>query len=197
MGVYKRGGKYWIDFYDSERNRIQESSHSFLKRDAEDLLALRTAEIVRGTFRKPVKITFKELSVRYLDYAKGNKRSWLRDEQMLKPLTEYFGSDRQFREIRPIDIEGFKLQRKKTVCGATVNRELALLKHMFNLATDWDLFLGSNPVKRVKFFQEVNVGRRTLSEDEEKRLLANATPYIHDVVILAINTGLRIGEILT
>jgi Phage integrase family len=57
--------------------------------------------------------------------------------------------------------------------------------------------VSTNPVKRVKFFQEINVGRRTLSEDEEKRLLANATPYIQDVVILAVNTGLRIGEILT
>ena len=81
--------------------------------------------------------------------------------------------------------------------GATVNRELALLKHMFNLAIDWDLYLGSNPLRKVKFFQEVNTGFRVLKPDEETRLLQNATPAIQDVVLYALNTGSRIGEIFS
>lgn len=132
-----------------------------------------------------------------MEYAKGNKRSWLRDEQMLKQLTTFFGIDRQFREIIAADIEGFKLFRKKQVSGATVNRELALLKRIFNLAIDWDLYLGSNPVRKVKFFQELNLGFRILSQEEETKLLANATPYIQDLIIFDLNTGLRIGEILS
>jgi hypothetical protein len=155
--------------FDSQGNRIQESSHSSSRRDAEDLLSLRKSEILRGKFKRPVKITFGELGIKYMEYAKGNKRSWLRDEQMLASLTAFLGSDRQVKDISVPDIEGFKLHRKKEVSGATVNRELALLKHMFNLAIDWDLYLGSNPVKRVKFFQELNIGFRTLSEDEERK----------------------------
>jgi hypothetical protein len=95
---------------------------------------------------RPAKISFGELSKRYMEYAKGNKRSWLRDQQMLKHLTNFFGSERQLSEVVATDIEGYKLHRRKEVSGATVNRELALLKHMLNLAIDWDLFLGSNPV---------------------------------------------------
>jgi integrase len=132
-----------------------------------------------------------------MDYAKGNKRSWLRDEQMLNQLTAFFGKERQFREILPADIEGFKLHRRKQVSGSTVNRELALLKRMFNLAIAWDDYLGSNPVKKVKFFQEITCGNRVLSPEEENRLLASATPYIQDVVVFALNTGLRIGDILS
>jgi hypothetical protein len=41
--------------------------------------------------------------------------------------------------------------------------ELALLKRMFNLAIDWDLYIGSNPVRKVKFFQEINLGFRVLT----------------------------------
>jgi integrase len=197
LGVFKRKRKYWIDYYDSQRNRIQESSHSSSKRDAEDLLALRKAEILRRTFKRPVKITFGELGTKYMEYAKANKRSWLRDEQMLAKLTAFLGSQRQVREIYPADIEGFKLHRKKEVSGSTVNRELALLKRMFNLAIDWDLYLGSNPVRKVKFFQEVNLGFRTLTAEEEKKFLANATPYVRDIAVFALNTGLRIGEILS
>lgn len=55
---------------------------------------------------------------------------------------------------------------------------------------------GIESLRKVKFFQEMNLGFRTLSLEEEKKLLANATPYIHDVVDFAVNTGLRIGEIL-
>jgi integrase len=197
LGVFKRKRKYWIDHYDSQRDRIQESSHSSSRRDAEDLLALRKPEILRGTFKPPVKITFGDLGTKYMEYAKGNKRSWLRDEQMLGKLTTFFGSERQVKEIYAADIEGFKLKRRKEVSGSTVNRELALLKRIFNLAIDWDLYLGSNPVKKVKFFQEINTVFRTLSEGEERKLLANATPYIQDIVVFDLNTGLRIGEVLS
>jgi integrase len=197
VGVFKRGEKYWIDFYDSNRNRVQESSHSSSKRDAEALLALRKSEIIRGMYKRPAKITLGEFGTRYMEYARANKRSWLRDQQMLKHLANFFGSARQISEVIAADIEGYKLDRRKQVSGATVNRELALLKRMFNLAIDWDLYLGSNPVRKVRFFQEINTGFRTLSEDEERKLLVDATPYIQDIVVFALNTGLRIGEILS
>jgi integrase len=132
-----------------------------------------------------------------MEYATGNKRSWLRDKQMLKHLSHFLGSERQIGEIAAADIEGYKLHRRKEVSGSTVNRELALLKRMLNLAIDWDLYLGSNPVRKVKFFQEINTGFRVLSKEEEKKFLANATPYIQDIALFALNTGLRIGEILS
>jgi integrase len=195
VGIFKRGNKYWIDFYDLNRSRVQESSRSSNKRDAEALLALRRSEILRGVYKRPAKITFGELGTRYMEYAKGNKRSWLRDQQMLKHLKNFFGSERQIGEIIAADIEGYKLHRRKEVSGSTVNRELALLKRMFNLAIDWDLYLGSNPVRKVKFFQELNIGDRILSKEEEKKLLPNATPYIQDMAVFGLNTGLRSGEI--
>ena len=132
-----------------------------------------------------------------MEYAKANKRSWLRDEQMLVHLKEFFGAERQLADITPPDIEGYKLHRRKLVSGATVNRELALLKRMLNLAIDRDLYLSSNPLRKVKFFQEVNTGFRVLSPEEETRLLRNATPAIQDIVRYALNTGSRIGEIFS
>lgn len=69
-----------------------------------------------------------------MEYAKTNKRSGLKDEPMLKKLTVFFRSEPQLKEILPADIEGFKLFRKKQVTGSTVNRELALLRRMFNRA---------------------------------------------------------------
>jgi integrase len=146
-------------------------------------------------YKRPAKIAFGEFGTRYMEYAKTNKRSWLRDQQMLKHLTKFFGSERQISEVIAADIEGYKIHRRKQVSGSTVNRELALLKRMLNLAIDWDLYLGSNPVRKVKFFQEINTGFHVLSKEEEKQFLASATPYIQDIAVFALNTGLRIGEI--
>jgi integrase len=130
-----------------------------------------------------------------MEHAKANKRSWLRDEQLLKPLVGYFSADRQLTDMTPVDIEGYKLHRRKQVSGATVNRELAFLKRMFNLAIDWDFYLGANPGRKVKFFQEFNTGRRILTQSEEECLIRNATPYLQDIILFGLNTGLRIGGI--
>lgn len=197
MGVYRRGGKWWVDYFDRSRQRIQESSHSSIRRDAEQLLALRKSEVLRGVYRRPVKITLGEFSERYMEHAKANKRSWLRDEQMLKPLKKYFGSERQLTEVGPVDIEGYKLRRRAQVSGSTVNRELALLKRMFNLAAAWDLFLERNPVCRVKFFREFNIHRRILGLEEEDRLRTSAAPFLQDLIVFALNTGLRVGEVFS
>ncbi len=197
MGIYKRGGKWWIDYYDRDRERVQESSQSSRRPDAEALLTLRRSEILRGIYKRPVKMTFGDFAERYMEHAKANKRSWLRDEQMLKHLKKFFGTERQLTENTAADIEGYKLHRKAEVSGSTVNRELALLKRMFNLAIDWDLFLDANPVRKVKFFREFNIGLRVVSQAEEEKLLRNAAPYIQDLIRFALNTGLRTGEIFS
>jgi integrase len=197
MGIYKRGSVYWIDYYDQNRNRVQESSQSSNWRDAENLLTLRKSEILRGVYKQPVKVTFGEFGERYMEHAKTNKRSWLRDEQMLENLYGFFGKERQFGEITPVNIEGYKVHRRAKVSGSTVNRELALLKRMFNLAITWDLFLNVNPVRKVKFFREYNTGLRVVSPEEEKKLLESASPYLQDLIRFALNAGLRIGEIFS
>lgn len=197
MGIYKRGRVWWVDYFDQNRERTQESSHSTNKRDAESLLNIRKSEILRGVFRRPVKIAFGEFGKRYMEHAKVNKRSWLRDEQMLGHLERFFGSERQLTEITSADIEGYKMHRRASVSGSTVNREMALLKRMFNLAIEWDLYLGLNPFRKIKFFREFNTGFRVLNPEEEEKLLRNAASYIQDLVCFALNTGLRIGEIFS
>jgi integrase len=90
----------------------------------------------------------------------------------------------------------YKLERLKTVSPATVNREVAQLKHMFNMAEQWGLYRGRNPVKGVQFLPENNLQFRSLSDTEEAALIRCCSPYLQDLVRFAINTGLRLGEIL-
>ncbi len=194
MAIYKRGRIWWIDFYDQQKNRVQESSHATNKKEAEKLLALRQADVARGVYQLPCKITLGDFIDKYTEYAKVNKRSWKRDVIMLKHFKSFFGN-RLLSDIGAADVEAYKIYRCAAVKKSTVNRELTLLKRLFNLASVWDLNPGKNPLSKVRFFREDNVRLRTLSLDEENRLISNAAPYLQDLIIFALHTGMRIGEI--
>jgi integrase len=66
---------------------------------------------------------------------------------------------------------------------------------MLNLPERWSLRQGPNPAKLVKFLAEDNLKFQTLSEEAERAILACSPPYLRDMIVLALNTGLRSGDI--
>ncbi len=89
---------------------------------------------------------------------------------------------------------------------ATLNRYLQLLRGMFYKAIDWELYNKPNPVKKVKFYREEGKVR-PLSRADVKKILEAAEKIskkpqsplqkiFRDLVLLALNTGLRKSEIL-
>ncbi len=194
MALYRRGRVWYADFYVHGR-RVQESTGTASRREAEKFYALRLSEVQRGEYAKPAKITLSNFGKQYLEYAKANKRSWLRDQQIMGHLDPFFGKS-LLTKIGPLPIERYKLERIRFVSPATVNREIAMLKHMFNMAEQWGLYRGRNPVRGVKFLDENNLQVRSLSDEEERALLKCCSPYLQDLAVFAINTGLRLGEIL-
>ncbi len=106
-----------------------------------------------------------------------------------------FFKGKLLQTISPLFIEDYKKKRKTEVSGATVNRELSCLKHMLNKAIDEGI-LTKNPVKKVRYFPENNIIERMLLPHEKERLVAKSEGYIKAVIIVALNTGMRRGEIL-
>jgi len=83
---------------------------------------------------------------------------------------------------------------------ATVNRYLALISHACTMAEkEWE-WMDSNPLRKISRMQESQGRVRYLSDDERKRLLAATTqsphPHLHAIVLLALTSGARKGEIL-
>ena len=115
MGIYKRGNVYWIDFYDQNRKRIQESSQSSNWRDAENLSDAPKVGSLRGIYKQPVKITFGEFGKRYMEHAKTNKRSWLRDEQMLEHLNEVFRKRKAAHRSDPRRNRGLQVAERESL----------------------------------------------------------------------------------
>lgn len=83
---------------------------------------------------------------------------------------------------------------------ATVNRWLALLRHMF----DWALgreYVTQTPFRRgsqalIKFERENNRRIRRVTLEEEARLLAAGNPLVHMLIVAALDSGMRRGELL-
>lgn len=74
-------------------------------------------------------------------------------------------------------------------------RELSCLKHMLNKVIDEGI-LTDNLVKKVCFFPENHTVGKILSPIEKERLIEKSEGYIKAVIIIALNTGMRRGEIL-
>jgi integrase len=195
MGVFRKQGVWWIDYrIHGQRRREKIGPYKAL---AETVLGKRRLEIAEGKFlgfEPEKKYTFAEAADRYLQYSETNKKSYDRDRCMLrKHLLPLFGK-RQLEDITSWDIERYKGRRKKQVAPATVNRELSNLKAIYNKAILWKM-TKDNPVRGVKFFRENNRRLRFLMPDEIRILLDNCLPYLKPMVITALNTGMRRGEI--
>ena len=99
-------------------------------------------------------------------------------------------------EITPLDMEKYKRRRQSQVSNATVNREIACLKHIFTKAIEWGI-VQKNPGKKVKLLRERNTRLRYLDEKEIKTLHDACTEHLKPIVIVALNTGMRKEEILS
>lgn len=84
---------------------------------------------------------------------------------------------------------------------ATVVRYMAVLSHAFTMAVNEWGWLEDSPMRKVRKPVEARGRVRFLSEEERKALLdacRNSTcPYLYPVVVLALSTGMRKGEIMT
>ncbi len=115
----------------------------------------------------------------------------------LKHLLPYFG-DSKLSAITPKMLYEYKVLRKNQGAKpASINRELAMMSKAFNLAMkEWE-WVENNPMSKVPKEKEDNERDRWLTEDEEKRLLDNSPSWLKDIIVFDLNTGLRMGELLS
>ena len=83
---------------------------------------------------------------------------------------------------------------------ATVVRYMALLSHAFNVAVKEWQWMQESPMSKVSKPKINNERLRYLSDDEQFRLLEaariSANKYLHTILIVALSTGMRYGEIM-
>ncbi|MBI4231201.1 MAG: site-specific integrase [Planctomycetes bacterium] len=117
-----------------------------------------------------------------------------REEEILPRLEATFG-DRRLLQVTQEDVEAFQSRRKDQVSAATVNREMIVLRRLLSKAVEWR-YLWDSPARRVKQLREQNRPFRYLTREEADTLVAACVGHVRVVVLVALHSGLRRGELL-
>ena len=219
MALFKRGDVYWYEFVYGGR-RYRKSANVGNQRAAREIEAAFKTALAKGdvgiTERKPVpglRTSMEDFLKWSMEEHTAHPRTHVRYKTSSVALLKFYG-DTPLDKITPEEVERFKTARagefktvrgkgksarvktKKRVRPATVNRELACLKALFNFAIKADVIV-RNPVSRVKFLAENNQQTRVLSHVEERDYFAKASPILQDVARLILETGMRPEEVYT
>jgi integrase len=199
MSIFRRGTTWWVAFKDSNGKRVRQTTGTTSKTEAQSILASLETKVREGKFfdiRQETQVYFRDLLDRVGEHQQNlGRRSY--ESYFLsyaKSLRAMFG-DLTLKEITPDRVQAYQMHRSKTVSKTTANRSLAVLRRCFNLAIRWDLCL-DNPVKKVDLFPESRGRIRFLAREEQEQLLDACDKRIRDLVLVALRTGMRKGELL-
>lgn len=222
MALYKRGNVWWMSFQVGYRH-IQQSTKCRNKVEAAIVERAFRTQLAKGEVgieEKPDVPQFSDAVETFLVWARIEHRAkpnTVRSyESTSRALLKFFG-DKPINLIKPVDVEKFKEWRSKQstrprsekkaarkngssnwkptpLRPATINRELALLKIVFNFYIRRSVLV-SNPVSRVKFFAEDNGQMRVVSLQEERLYLEAANQPLKDFAIVMVETGMRPAEV--
>lgn len=201
MSIIKRGPFWWVDVtHDGKRVRIStKQKNRAIAKSIHDTILGQLAE--QKWFDRPAgeDKTAKDMLEKYMiEYSLTNKapKSYTRDKSLQAHLVGYLG-DYALSKISPKLISEYKVKRRQDgAAPRTVNYELALLSHAFNLAIkEWE-WCKENPARKVSREKVNNLRERWLSSEEEERLLGVSPKWLWDMIVFSIYTGLRQDELL-
>lgn len=206
MAIRKRGKGWQIDYFDPNKKRIRITFKT--KKEAVAELGKRQSLMAEKRYldvKKEYKTTLKELLAKYKENFQDQASYKTVKRFFVDSIKEYFGKETLLSNINYVDLETYRnhLKTKLTQWGAirkpaTINREMACLRHIMSKAVEWDI-IEQDPFKKGKslHLKENNKRLRFLSEDEITSLIDACPDYLQNIVECAINTGMRKGEILS
>jgi len=201
MTVNKRGNSFYIDFgFEGKRIRKKSPENTFKGAQAYELLLRQ--KLARGKLLNEesaiIRYKFEDFAILWLDtYVRNNNKP---SEHLIKKyilnsiLIPFFGK-KFIDEIKQYEIEEFKnhLLEERKVSRKTVNNYLSILSRCLKSANEWSLIENTPRIKLLKVPpQKYNY----LTEAETEILLDKAEGIWYEMILLAVRTGLRFGELI-
>ena len=149
---------------------------------------------------KPDSVILGELLSRYCEEITQGKRSANTEERRLNRLIKDPISALTLDKLSSSAIAAFR-DRRLPDGARTTHYDLTLIRHCLKIAThEWGLMLSSNPVDFIKMPPASKPRQRRLNKGEYERLEQAShltlNPHIWPIIVFAIETGMRRGEIL-
>src|SRR6266516_2477240 len=195
--IYKRGNSWCVGFTMNGR-RVRETVGPN-KKVAEKVLSLRMTQVLENRYFPPNRqlgrMPFNEFADMYLERVVPLMKSIRTERDRVKRWMRQF-APRPLGQITRAEVETWRREKMSKCRPATINRDLSRLRHMLNLAVEWEL-LEESSMQGIKFLRENNARTRYLSLEECQRLIASCiAPHIRALVGVALHSGMRLGEIL-
>ncbi len=210
-GLFQSGDRWGVDYRTPEGRRVRKliGSHDEAKSERTKIEAAKKAGTYIDEGKSP---TFEAFSKEYLSNVSAKKASHETEKRLMVNLVAEFGPLKLSKVTRQ-KVRDYHSTRAKAVSGATVNREIALLRHMMAVAIE-DQKISINPARGgpgLKAFREVARERylemaeiKSLFDAIQARITKNEHQgtarkywqYLRTSVTVALHTGMRKGEIL-
>lgn len=146
------------------------------------------------------KITLAAAIGRYLENVSSQKRpnSERRDQISAKAILEKMGQQISLAEVSSQRLANYRDLRMKQVAPSTIQKEFALISHLFNVARkEWGLPI-NNPVAEITRPKIKNGRTRFLTNKEAQGLLDAAknsrNEKLYHYLLLLMHTGMRPSE---
>ncbi len=196
-GLYLRGLVWYLDCRIDGARHVVRLGKGIKRTVAGELANVKRAAILKGEAgigKKRKDCSFEKVKEAYLVWMSSNTRPRTQRvyTQQLTQLSHSFAG-KLLSQISPFDIERHKHRRVEAGARVVANRELSRLKALFNAAIKWELYEGKNPAAGVKPVEESEGRLRFLEYAEEAQLLKVAPSIVQDIIVLGVNTGLRIS----
>ncbi len=198
-GLVKRGGVWHIDKSIKGYGRLCESCGTNRLEEANRFLAARLEQIRAAEIYgvRPTR-TFAAAAAKYLE-ENLHKRSIERDRQDLDTLMPFIG-ELALRQVHMGTLQPFVRHRQKSVAHGTINRSLAVVRRVLNLAArSWRDEHGLTWLETAPLIQLLpNDNARQpypLSWAEQRLLFRELPGYLAAMALFKVNTGTRDREV--
>ncbi len=160
--------------------------------------ALKALTNYKALFAERLPVTrLSEFVQKFIPFAETNvSRATLRSYKLtLGNLLDFMG-DCPLASITPRRLDEYKIERAKSVSPVSVNIELRTLRAAFNVMVRWRL-LDRSPFREVSFIRIPDRAPDYLDRNDFDRLLGTIKEkWLQEVVVVAVLTGMRLGELL-
>jgi len=208
--LFRRKGSphWWVRYADTNGRVVRTSTNTTNKTLAREILGKKRTLVAENRHldvKRVPNVTFYELCKQYWEMHGKN----LRTKGLLKTNEDGTNSgmieiwktglgNLMLSELTQHKIEKFLSERidEKKLSTSTYNRHLSMLKAMLNKGKEWGLLLES-PAASIKKRKEDSGRTRFLSAEEVQALLNGASEIFRPLLITALHTGMRRGELLS